>query len=97
MASGELMTDGERQAFLRGFVYGVEQAILVHDPLLTIAAQHTARLAWLADREDDELTPVAQRDDRRITDVMGAICRMRFDGAVQALSAYELDRVLDAA
>jgi hypothetical protein len=90
----------EARAFIRGFDYGVEQAINAHDDLigaviLLMGALRFGPANLVLDSDgdpryldDDEVLVIA---DRRVSAAMAAVRRVREQGALAWLPLYELE------
>lgn len=86
------MTDDEliARAFVRGFAFGCEQAIVAHDGLIDVIP-----LALLCIRNSvgDRL---ADDTDERVMVSMHEVRRLRDCGAIKALEFFEFERSMEA-
>lgn len=78
----------ESAAFLRGFAYGVEQTINAHDDLIGVMP-----LALLCIRETVG-EHLFEDTDERVMAAMAEVRRVREAGALESLSMFEVERVM---
>src|SRR5437667_11481392 len=87
------MTAAESRAFVRGFAYGVEQAINAHDALIPILTDlQWAVRAGIEEAGDKVEAWRAVTDiDRRILAVMHRVRHVREQGALESLPLFQME------
>ncbi|HEX4188491.1 MAG TPA: hypothetical protein VHY83_11380 [Solirubrobacteraceae bacterium] len=91
------MTEGERRAFVDGFVAGSEAQVRAHDPLLGTVIACMWAIGVLADGEGLDVATGLEHYDAQVFAVMADVERVRFDFEAALEAALELQRIERAA
>lgn len=94
--STKVITESEREAFRRGFAFGVEGMIEAHDPLLRLLAILSTLVEIVAsDFDAEELERLPAIVDAKVEAAMSEVGRLRLgEGEAEALKLWALERAL---